>query len=333
MKSFEPFSQAQATAIRALSLATFLIPLLTGCVTSTSRELSVSARDERAARTTVDEARRDIDAGGRLEVLPRLDTVIAEYAGTEGAQDAHFYVGKIHYFVGDYPKAINAFREYLRLAPRGEHAGESAEYGTRLALDLRIRNLHAKLEKEPQSLAYQWELADHLWRRGSYGEAGELYKTIVADNAEYAQDATFKSRLDKQPDGQYVILTPAEVVRRQAEAQPLVIINEATFQTGKNRVEFYGGTWPGGGGTGYRIRQDQQYYAVTGQVLNRGDAPLNGVQVIITIFGFGNVVFDTTTTGIGRLNPGEIRAFSVRFGNIDQLETVYRHECVGTFQR
>jgi hypothetical protein len=60
---------------------------------------------------------------------------------------------------------------------------------------------------------------------------------------------------------------------------------------------------------------------------------LYGVQVFVTIYGFGNVVFDTSTINIGRLNPGETRAFSVRFSNFDNIENVRRHEAVGTFQR
>ena len=43
--------------------------------------------------------------------------------------------------------------------------------------------------------------------------------------------------------------------------------------------------------------------------------------------------YDTTTVSVGRLNPGEIRAFSVRFSNFDNIENINRYECVASFQR
>jgi hypothetical protein len=111
-------------------------------------------------------------------------------------------------------------------------------------------------------------------------------------------------------------LSPAEVERRQIQAQPLAVTNTAAFKSGEDL-----------------FTRTALFYSVTGQVVNRSDSVLYGVQVIITIYGFGNVVNDTTTVSIGRLNPGEIRAFSVRFSNFENIENINRYECVATFQR
>jgi len=183
-----------------------------------------------------------------------------------------------------------------------------------------IEDLRAKLAKEPGVFAYEWRLADLLWRRGEYDEAARMYVDIVGQHPEYVEDATVKSRVEIHADKTFTVLTPREMIRRQSEAQPLAIINESTFRTGR--------------GSGRDLfAREQTYYAVTGQVLNRGEESLHGVQVYVNLYGFGNVVYDTTTVNIGRLNPGEIRAFSVRFNTYDDIENVYRHECVGTYQR
>ncbi|MFA6241883.1 MAG: FxLYD domain-containing protein, partial [Candidatus Hydrogenedentales bacterium] len=116
--------------------------------------------------------------------------------------------------------------------------------------------------------------------------------------------------------GQYLILTPMEVQRREVEKQPLVIVNMSSFRSGEDL-----------------FTRQPLYYSVTGQAVNRSDSVLYGVQVMVTLYGFGNVVYDTTTANIGRLNPGESRAFSVRFSNFDDIENIYRYEAVGSFER
>ena len=55
-----------------------------------------------------------------------------------------------------------------------------------------------------------------------------------------------------------------------------------------------------------------------------------GVQIVVTVYGFGNMVYDTNTIHIGRMNPGEIRAFSSRFSNFDNIEEVQRYECMAS---
>jgi hypothetical protein len=60
---------------------------------------------------------------------------------------------------------------------------------------------------------------------------------------------------------------------------------------------------------------------------------LYGVEVLITLYGQGNIVYDSRPWHVGRLNPGERRAFSVRFDQFETLENIQRFECVGSFQR
>lgn len=293
---------------------------------------SASVAENRAAAKEVEEARRSIlkegDAGDNTTVIPRLLHTIAKYPTTEAAVDARYWLGVAYYDMGGYRDAIDLFNDYLRLAPRGQYAvgcativaQATSEYDKRFPspekLDEAIKQATAQANADPDNTELGMQLAELFWKRGNYNEAGTLYRNIVGQNPAYAGNEAIKKRIEFLPNDEYIVLTPAEVQRRQVEAQPLAIINEASFRSGQDL-----------------FTQVSRYYSVTGQVVNRSDSVLYGVQVMVTIYGFGNVVFDTTTVNIGRLNAGEIRAFSVRLSNYDNVENVNRYECVGTFQR
>jgi len=269
-----------------------------------------------------------IEAGDASMVIPRLLHTISKYPSSKAAVEARYLLGRAYYEIGGYRDAIEMFDDYLRLAPEGEYAAECAEYVAKLTeeynrrfpapeeLDKQIDAFNQKLAQEPGKLEYEWELADLLWRRGNYAKAASLYKGIVDKHPQYANDKTLKGRIELLPNGEYVVLSPAEVQHRQVEAQPLVIINQASFRVGRDL-----------------FTRETRHYSVTGQVVNRSDSVLYGVQVIATLFGFGNLVYDTHTVSIGRLYPDEIRAFSVRFSNFEDVENIDRYECVPTFQR
>jgi len=288
--------------------------------------------DDRAAAKEVEEAKRIIlqegNAGDTTTVIPRLLHTISKYPSTESAVESRYWLGVAYYDIGGYRDAIELFNEYLRLAPQGEYAAGCAtivaqatsEYDERFPspekLDEAIKEATTKANADPGNLELGMQLAELFWKRGNYDEAGAIYKRIVEQNPVYAGNEAIKSRVEFLPNNEQIVLTPAEVQRRQAEAQPLAIINQASFRSGEDL-----------------FTRTSRYYSVTGQVVNRSDSVLYGVQVMVTIYGFGNVVFDTTSANIGRLNAGEIRAFSVRMSNYDNVENVDRYECVGTFQR
>jgi tetratricopeptide (TPR) repeat protein len=333
-----PFTRA---ATRCAGCVLLLVAFATGCATSSRSDPSTAKptltplppererlSDDHVAAQEVLEARKMIDAGDTSAVIPKLLTTISKYPASEAGLEARYWLGRAYYKIGGYRDAIGLFNEYLRLAPQGKYAGEANEYVSKLTteynqkflsteqLDENIRTLMQQAEQSPDNLATQLALADLLWRRGEYDKSGALYKEIVTKHPDQANDLTIRARVEFQPDGQYVILTPQVVQRRQAESQPLVIINTNGFKSGEDL-----------------FTRQARYYSVTGQAVNQSQGPLNGVQVIVTIYGFGNVVYDTQTVNIGHMNPSEIRAFSVRFSNFDNIENVNRFECTGTFQK
>ncbi|NIA15375.1 MAG: tetratricopeptide repeat protein [Nitrospiraceae bacterium] len=309
--------------------------MASGCATrwsNTSSGLINAAEStfakEKVAQKEVDEARRMVEAGDTSTVIPRLLHTIAKYPDTDTAVEARYWLAMAYYKEDVYRDAIDLFSEYLAQAPNGLYAGQAQGYVTKLSteyeakypapgqLDEMIASLAQLVKAYPNDVKNRVDLAALLWTRGNYAEAGALYNDVVKRAPSYVNDETIKRRMEWLPNGGYIVLTPAEVQRRQVEAQPLVVVNTASFQSGRDL-----------------ITREARYYSVTGQVVNRGDSVLYGVEVVVTVYGVGSVVFDTTSVGIRRLNPGEIRAFSVRFGNFENIENVNRFECTATFER
>ncbi len=320
---------------RILSALLAFAVIATGCVTPRSTsptagfaESSSDVIDERTARKEVEYARRLIEDGNYFPVIPRLQHTISKYPSSQAAIDARYYLGLTFYNIEGYRDAIDMFAEYLEKAPEGPFARDSKAYIDQLTeeyerrfpsptrLDNAIVNARDAVAEAPQSVDKHAELADLLWRRGNYDEAAALYMDILGQHPEFAQDETFLSRVELLPNNEYVVLSPAETIRREAEAQPLTIRNANSFHTGRDP-----------------LTRTPMYYAVAGQAYNRSDSVLYGVTVQVTIYSYSNTVYDTATYNIGRLNPGESRAFSVRLSNFDNIDNISRFECVGNFQR
>jgi tetratricopeptide (TPR) repeat protein len=318
-----------------ITAATALLFMTVGCTTPRSNppmtETPVSKNrmiEQRSSSKEVEEARRMLQAGDTTVVIPRLLQIISKYPNSRSSVDARYWLGVAYMNIKSYREAIEVFDEYLRLAPEGDYADASREYTASLQeeyernfwtaekLEAQIRALTEALKADPGNLGNQLKLADMLWKRGDYEYAARLYARVVKESPEVASDPEVSTRIEMLPSGGYNVLTPGEVQRREIENRPLAVINTASFQSGRDL-----------------ITRESTYYVVTGQVVNRGDSVLYGVQVNVTIYGFGNMVYDTNTVNIGRLNPGEIRAFSVRFSNFQNIDDIHRYECVPTFER
>jgi len=308
--------------------------VLAGCATPRSVSpaelvpVEMPVQGGRAARKEVGEARKQIEAGDASAMIPLLLETINKYPNANASIEGRYWLGRAYYEIGGYRDSMDMFTEYLKLAAEGAYAAECKEYLAKVGneygqkfpspeeLDDQIGQLNKQVEAYPGDLESRMKLADLLWLRGDYPRAGNIYKGLVAENPNYANDEKVSARVQFLPNGEYVLLTPAELQRREAEAKPLVVFNTSNFQSGRDL-----------------FTREMNYYAVTGQVANRGDSVLYGVQIIITLFGVGNTIHDTTTVSVGRMNPKEIRAFSVRFSNFENIEDVNRYECVPTFER
>jgi tetratricopeptide (TPR) repeat protein len=284
--------------------------------------------DRHSATKEIEDSRRLLEAGAPAQAIPRLQHTMSKFPNSDAAADARYYLALCYHALHSYHDAIEMFADYLRMAPEGPYAKSAEEHISRLTreydkrylsseeLETNISTLTKQAEADPSNLELQWELGHLLWKRGNYGKAARYYLSVAEVDPTYADRDEFKERIELMPDGQHIVLSPAELDRRLVERQPLQIINTSSFQSGHER-----------------FTRLPKHYVVTGQVHNRGDSVLYGVQVIVTIYGFGNVVYDTNTVTIGRMNPGEFRAYSVRFSNFPNIENVDRSESVPTFQR
>lgn len=297
-----------------------------GSSNSNHRGLSVPLTG--AGARTVEESRKLIEAGDTTVVVPRLLHVISNDPDSNAALDARYWLAVAYTKIGSERDAIELFSEYLRLAPSGKYAADAERYRQELAqaydekyqtpeeMDAAVRDLARQVQASPGDFKLQIQLADALWKRGDYESAAEIYNRVIREKPEYANEPGVRDRVEPLPEGGIIVLTPTEIQRREIERQPLAVLNTTSFRSGRDL-----------------LTREALYYAVSGQVVNRGESVLYGVQVTITIYGFGNMVYDTSTVHIGRLNPRETRAFSVRFSNFDNIDEISRYDCVASFDR
>jgi tetratricopeptide (TPR) repeat protein len=288
-----------------------------------------AALDGVAAEQELAEARRMLQAGEHSRVIPRLMDITTEYAGTKAATEAWYVLGLTYYKIDGLYNAEQYFRKYLSLAPDGDFAALCREYlagiesaaeqrgAARAALESRVAKYNGVAA--PEELAASLELAETYWHDGDFEKASAVYVRVLRTWPSLKNDTLIRRRMELGPDGQYTVLTPDEAERRQSAAEPLTVFNVQSFRSGRYRPDQYSYV--------------DEYYNVAGQAVNRSEQALLDVSVIVTIYGLAGQVYDTQTVQLGRLKPGEVRAFSVRFSNFDNIENVHRHECTVTYSQ
>lgn len=269
------------------------------------------------------QARRMLGSGEHSWVIPRLTAIAAQNPGTGAGTEALYLLGLTYYKINGIYNAEEYFRKYIAAAPEGAFAPLCREYlrgidGARERKGAARSDLEARVAKydgvtAPEELAANLELAETYWHDGDFEKASTVYVKVLRIWPSLKDDAIIRQRMEPAPGGGYTILTPEEVSRRQAEAAPLTVFNVQSFHSGQFRAEHFG--------------YQEEYYNVAGQTVNRGERLLLDASVTVTIFGIAGQVYDTQTVQLGRLKPGEVRAFSVRFSHFDNIANVHRHEC------
>jgi len=319
-------SKRRSQVLCAIPLLGFISACSTG--PSTRYEAGSNSFDAPAPRQAVAEADRLIQSGESALAAGRLHEIILRYPGTPEAADAQYLLGVAYENVGGLRDAITAYDAYLAIAPDGEWADESRMAGERLrhqytasfpapeAIDREIDAARAAVQAQPDSAEAKLRLADVLWRRGDYDDAAALYLELAKRDPNFAASEHFRTRVEQRADGSHTVLTPAEVSRRAAEKNPIRIVNLSSFSAVRDS-----------------ITQIPLYFVVTGQAVNQAESVIYGASVTVTLFGFGNTVYDTQTTTFGDLAPGETRAFSMRFSNYRELNSIDRYEYAVSFRR
>lgn len=318
-----------------LRLSAFLILTLAACTTPRSSTLGPNLSEIQGSRLSDQSIWREVDAAqGMMDdgefhaVIPRLQYAISKYPVTKPTLDARYMLGVSYYQISAYRESILALNDYLRLSPEGPHAAECAEMVDRLenelerqfpttsALDEEIALLERSLSEQPSSAELGVQLAEKLWTRGDYERSGALYWELQRAHPEFSNSDHIRTRIEALPEGGYVVLDPDEVERRAVTKEPIAVFGVNAFKAGRDILSAV-----------------PRYYVVTGQVVNRSDKVVNSVEILTTIYGFGDVVYDTNTSRIGRMAPGDVRAFNVRFTSFPNINRINRYKCVVNFQR
>lgn len=287
-----------------------------------------SGFERKSARALLSGANAAIARGNDSSAVQQLHELAAKYPKSKPALEVHYLLGRAYYRIGAYGDSIKEFGLYLEQSPRGKNAEEARSLMHRLTMEYRdrfptaneldaaIAQLREKLAAEPKSSAHAMDLADKLWMRGRYEEAGKEYLALVARDEPFGLDPVFVRRVELQVDGSHVLLTPEEIMRREVERQPIVLTNLTSFRSNRDRRT--------------QVSKD---YVVTGQAINRSNAKISAVQIDVTLYGFGGRVYDTGVYNIGTMYPGSTRAFRVIFTSFREMNSIDRYDYSVRFER
>jgi len=276
-------------------------------------------------------AEKMIRAGNYSQAIPRLLKVLSDYPDSTAAGDGRYWLGVAYEAIEDLRAASLQLNRYVADFPNGEFAADAQRRLARLEQNLddkyvseaeieeRLSQARAKIAAAPDEVGHRLELANLLWSKGAYSDAGAVYAEALVRWPRLADDTVVRQRMVRSASGGWEPLTPEMVVRAAAEKEPLLIYNTSSFRSGREE--------------GLARSYQKSNYNVTGEVMNRSAQPLRDVQLYVTIYGFGAKVLDTKTMNIGRLSPGDSRAFSASFSTFDDIENVDRYEVKGSFER
>lgn len=307
-----------------------LLGLLSACSTTTTGryESGSNSFDAPGPRQPVAEAEQLIESGNPAAAVGRLQEIILRYPGTPESADAQYLLGVAYENLGGTRDAISAYDTYLDVSPEGEWAEASrlsrdrlrhqyeASFPSQEKVNQEITALRAQQQADPTSVDTKMRLADALWTQGQYEDAAKAYVEVAGSNADFAKSDHFRTRVELKPDGSYTVLTPMEVSRREASRNPIQVINTNSFAAVRDS-----------------FTQVPRFFVVTGQAVNRGESVIYGVNINVTLYGFGSQIYDTGTAQLGDMNPGEIRSFSLRFSNFREINSIERYESSVSFRR
>lgn len=316
---------------RRLVYPATLVALCSACTTPVpNRQFNSSTIgfEQPSARAVLADAMELLRAGNPAAAVGRLHEVVARYPDSPESLEAQYQLAVAYESLGSLKDAISAYGLYVGRSPDGAHADDArrrmekllvtyeAEFPSADTLDEEIESLREQLQNDPESNELAERLANALWTRGDYEQAGRIYGALKDRDAEFARSEVFRNRVELRPDGSYTLLTPAELNRRERAQNPINVINLSSFAAIRDS-----------------ITQVPRYFVVTGQAVNRSDSLIYGVEVTLTIYGFGGDVYDTQTVPIGTMRRAETRAFSVRFSNFRDLESIDRYDYTVSFRR
>ena len=275
-------------------------------------------------------ARKMVKAGNYSQAIPRLLKVLSDAPDSQEAVEAHYELGLAYEAIQDVRNAQLELKKYLERAPDGEFAEDARTRAAAMEsavgpaqgqadLDAKIAAARTKVAQAPEDIGPRLELADLLWTKEDYPEAGKVYLELLAKWPKLADDTLVRQRMYKDSAGAWRVLDPDTAVRQAAQKDPLMIFNTSAFRSTRE--------------TGLTQSFQNRRYNVTGEAMNRSPDVLNNVELTVTILGLGNKIFEVKTVPVGRLAPGDSRPFNVTFENFDSIDNITDYRVKGSFSR
>jgi len=309
----------------AIGTALALTLAMTGCVTERRAVVHLSNGEMSSAYRDMQDGRYGAAAAMYLLVLQEQSTGPA-------AEESRFRLGQCYFHMRSYVEAGIQFQRYLSDYPNGAFTENAKQYvaelremeerhlaqAERLEREIRRRLEHWRevARNEPDNAEAAAQLGHALWDLEDYEAAGREYLRAIELDSDVRYGKLLSRRISFNEDGTVTVLTPEDIAQLDIERNPIVVYNTHSYR---------------GGGVDV-LRSESRWYIVTGQVINKSPQTVRGVGVLVTIKDFAGHVLDSAERHIGTVRPGQSRAFSVRFGNFENIYNIDDYECEPIFE-
>ncbi len=313
------------TLFAAIGTALVLAITATGCATQGHALARLSNGELSSAYGDMKDGRYGAAAASYILVLQ-------EESSGPAAEESRFRLGQCYFYMRSYLEAGTQFQRYLSDHPTGAFAANSKQYvgelremeeRERVQDKMREREIRIRLEhwkavakSEPDNAEAAVQIGHALWDLNEHESAAREYVRGIDLDPDVIYGKLLSQRISFNDDDTVTVLTPEEIAQLEKERNPIVVFNTRAR--------------PGGGRS--LFSSEPRWYIVTGQVVNGSSQTVRGVAVLVTIKDFAGHVLDNTEHRIGTVRPRQIRAFTVKFSNFENIYNIDRYECEPVFE-
>ena len=273
----------------------------------------------------INSARDSYDTGRYSEAVSKFMVISEKYKDPEIKELSQFKIGQSYYQMKSYYDARVELQKYMEQYPKGKYQQEAqkllegikevyeekemTERKKIIAEQDKVKELQKQLEGNYQQANTHFELGNSYWNLGNYTDAVKEYFVAMDMDQTYRDNELIKSRILFDLDGKIIPITPSERVKMEIEKDPIVVFNTNSYSARD------------------RFQASKSIYVITGQVKNRSTKPILNLRIEVTLYNNLSAILETKETFVGNLLPAEIRSFSIRIPNFDDVINVQRFEC------
>ncbi|MCL5269822.1 MAG: FxLYD domain-containing protein [bacterium] len=309
----------KAQLLSILILAMAALGFISGC--ASMRELTL--RSELARANEAFEHEEFALAASRYESLSD------RYPDSLMRERLMFNQGMSLYKISSFNAARDAFVKYVNEYPSGRYVADARDYLRKIDVYMSmaspaqaeaIEQAKADLVKlnqlkieHPNDPKVFTALGNLYWEMGDYNEAVRNYYEATSLDAAYKEKELIKGRMMITAKGEAVPITPEQLKKAEADANPVVVFNLHEYKS-RDTEEFLGG--------------NKRYFNVTGMARNQGSKPLANVEIEVVFNNSQHQVQDSKVVRVGAMAPGDVRAFRAEASSYDNLYNITSYNCI-----